>query len=54
METKCLCEIVSDLYNYTLKFTVQFFKVLRTNLLTNSNQISHLLAHFAASLKENM
>ena len=54
METKCLIEIISDLYNYTLKFTIKFFELLGTDLLPNSNQIGHLLAHFASSLKESL
>lgn len=54
LETKYLMEIISDIYNETLKFTIKFFQILNTNLLTNSNQISHMLVHFGSNLKENI
>ena len=47
-------EIISDLYNHTLKFTMKFFAILKTNLLTNSNQIGLMLAQFGSNLKEKV
>ena len=47
-------EIISNLYNHTLKFTVNFFGILKTNLLTNSNQIGLMLAQFGSNLKEKV
>lgn len=52
MESKFLKAIIGDLYKHTLTFSIKFFQILKTNLLTKANQISHMLAHFGANLKE--
>jgi hypothetical protein len=52
MESKYLTAIVADLYTHTLTFSSKLFQILKTNLLTKANQISHMLAHFSSNLRE--
>lgn len=52
MESKYLIEIMAELYNHMFRFSIKFFQILQTNLLTKGNKISHMLANFAPNLKE--
>lgn len=54
MESKYLCDIMSDLFNDAFKFTQKFFNALNTNLLSWSKELSQTLGGFAVNLNEKM
>lgn len=54
VESKLLCDILSDLLNEVLKFSLKFFKIAGTNLLTSANEISQFLAGFTNNLNEKV
>ena len=53
IESRHLSRILSDMFNVAMELAVQFFKVANTNLLIQSNTISHILAHFGHNLNEH-
>ena len=54
IEGRYLIPILPGLFNQVFRFSKKFFSTLGTNLLVNSNAISHMLAHLAPILKEKM
>ena len=54
MESRYLSDIMSDLFNQAIIFAQQYFKVLNTNLLIYSSEISQFLAGFVNNLNEKM
>ena len=52
VETRYLQQILSEMFNDAMQFAVKFFKIASTNLLIQSNTISHMLAHFGHNLNE--
>ncbi len=53
MESRYLYDIMSEMLTATIDFAIKFFQISSTNLIVQSNTISHMLAHFGHNLAES-
>jgi hypothetical protein len=53
MESRYLHDILGEMLTAAMDFAVKFFQIANTNLLVQSNTISHMLAHFGHNLSES-